>query len=51
MDLVFEAKVGLLLDLRVARLLDLPEVVNSSGTFHIVGAKRTFSFDFGGRFS
>ncbi len=48
MELVLEAKVRFILDLRVARLLNCPEVVYSSGTFHIVGAKRTLGFDFVG---
>lgn len=48
MQLLFKSKVCLVFDVWVARLLDIPEVVDGSGSYNVVGADGTFRFDFRG---
>jgi len=47
-QLLFKSKVCLVFDVWVARLLDIPEVVDGSGSYNVVGADGTFRFDFRG---
>ncbi len=45
-QLLFESKVCLVFDVWVARLLDIPEVVDGSSSYNVVGADGTFGCDF-----